>query len=65
MNLKKTRWKFERAMETIRKTNWRKFKRWKKRIIEQFNEKHEDIWKKLTRNLRYVCEKYEKDLRET
>ncbi len=38
MNLKKTIWKFERAIETIRDENWRKFKRWCKGIIEQFKK---------------------------
>ncbi len=28
IKLKKTRWKFERAMETIREENLSKFKRW-------------------------------------
>ncbi len=38
MNLKKTRWKFERAMETVREENWRKFKRCWKQITEQFKK---------------------------
>ncbi len=38
MNLKKMRRKFEKAMETIREENRRKFKRWRKRIIEQFKK---------------------------
>ncbi len=46
MNLKKTRWKFKRAMGTIKEENRRKFKRWWKRVLKQFKEQN------LMKNLR-------------
>ncbi len=73
INLKETRWKFERAMETIGEENWGKFKRWWKQIIKQFvkanltkNLRNINIFEKrlrkiISEKLDDVCEKYEDD----
>ncbi len=73
MNLKKTKRKFERAMETIRQENWRKFIRRGKWIIKQFKKQIQlKIWetkkfeKKIEENtIREIWEMFvdEKDFR--
>ncbi len=63
----------QELMKTVREKNWRKCRKWWKRIIEQFKkqifnqkfEKHEDIWKKIEENnIGEIWEMFEKNMKK-